>query len=62
MKRGDRVRIFKPGSFYNGRVGVITDSIEEDGKIMYRVVLDNFNDIGLWFAENELRLQPKYTD
>lgn len=52
IKIGDEVTI-KKGHFKN-RTGKIVDSMIYNDKKKYKIVLENFNDIPLWFFEHEI--------
>lgn len=53
IKIGDEVTI-KKGHFKN-RTGKIVDSMIYNDKKKYKIVLENFNDIPMWFYEDEIR-------
>lgn len=55
MKIGDQVMIKNNVKFYKNRTGKIVDNIIYNDKRKYKVILDNFNDIPLYFWEDEIQ-------
>ncbi len=54
MKKGDRVIVRENIKFYKNRTGKIVDTCIYNNKPKHKVVLSNFNDIPMWFYEDEL--------
>lgn len=54
MNIGNRIKIKSNVKFYKNRTGKIVDCIDYNDRKKYKVILVNFNDIPLWFFENEL--------
>lgn len=52
---GDRVIVKENIKFYKNRTGKIVDNMIYNDKKKFKVILDNFNDIPLWFYENEIQ-------
>lgn len=52
---GDRVIVKENIKFYKNRTGKIVDSMLYNDKKKFKVTLDNFNDIPLWFFEDEIK-------
>lgn len=55
MNIGDRVIVKENIKFYKNRTGKITDTCIYNDKKKFKVILDNFNDIPMWFFEDEIR-------
>lgn len=54
MNIGNQITIKDNVKFYKNRTGKIVDSMIYNDKRKFKVILDNFNDIPLWFWESEL--------
>ncbi len=54
MDIGDRVVVRENVKFYKNRTGKIVDTCIYNDKKKFKVILDNFCDIPMWFWESEL--------